>query len=298
MTNGCRVLVALGLVFFTRTARADSSSSAAADVLFQEGRALFKEGKFDAACIRFARSQEVEPAVGTLLNLGDCYKITGKTASAWTAYRDALSLAKARSDQPRAELAENEARRLEPTLARLRIEVASTVPGFILLLNGAPIDLATLAASIPVDPGEQAIEASAPGRKPWYTNIAIGAGTTTTVKVPRLRYVKPPSNPVATGLEVGGGVALAASVTFGVLAFTRWSDVKDACPDRHCPNENALRTQTSAYDSARTFAHLSTATAAVGIVALAAGVYLDVVSSKRVALGVQGPMIALRAQWP
>lgn len=298
MTNVVRVLVALVLVLFARTARADSSSSAAAEVLFREGRALFDDGKFEAACIRFARSQEIEPAVGTLLNLGDCYKRTGKTASAWMAYRDARELAHARGDERRVALAENEAHQLEPLLARLRIELAGTVPGFVLLLNGEPIDTSNLAAPIAVDPGELSLEASAPGRKSWYTSLTIAAGATRTIHVPKLRYIRPPSNPVATGLEIGGGVALAASVTFGILAWSRLSDVEDACPSLHCPNAQTFREQASSYKNARTFAHVSTATAVVGLVSIAAGLYLDVVASKRVALGIEGSTIALRARWP
>ncbi len=298
MTKVGRIFVALALVLFARAARADTSSSAAAEVLFREGRVLFDEGKFAAACIRFARSQEIEPAVGTLLNLGDCYKRTGKTASAWTAYHQARELASARADDRRVALAENEARQLEPLLARLRIELTSSYPGFVLLLNGEPVDPSSLASPIAVDPGEVSLEASAPGRKSWYTNIEVPAGITKTIKVPKLKYVRPPSNPVATGLEIGGGVALAASVTFGVLAWARLSDVEDSCPNLHCPNEQTFRQQSADYKNARTFAHVSTATAVVGLASLAAGLYLDVVASKRVALGIEGSTIALRAQWP
>lgn len=302
MTKGRRIFVALGvalgLASFTGTARADTSSSAAAEVLFREGRALFEDGKFAAACIRFARSQEIDPAVGTLLNLGDCYKRTGKTKSAWMAYREALDMASARSDEQRAALAADEARQLEPYLARLRVEITDVLPGFVLQINGEPLEQSKFSSPIAMDPGELSVEASAPGRKSWYTTVEVAAGATKTIKVPKLEYVRPPTNPVATGLEIGGGVALAASVTFGILAWSRLSDVKDACPSLHCPNNQTFREQADAYRGARTFAHISTATAVVGLAAIATGVYLDVVASKRVALGIDGSTIALRARWP
>jgi hypothetical protein len=293
-TARCAAGAALGLFFLTGTARADTTSRAAAEVLFHEGRTLYNDGKYGEACNRFARSEQLDPAVGTLLNLGDCYKHLGKTASAWLAYREAISLANARGDERRTTATE-EAEKLETNLARVRIDFAGSIPGVTILLNGEAVDPSNFASPIPVDPGTENLEASAPGRKPWTTSVNVAAGATKAITVPVLESIHHPTASVATGLEVGGGVALAAAVTFGTIAFLRWSSVSDACPDLHCPNKKTLANQTSAADSAHLFGNLSTAAAIVGIAALGTGLYLDFVVGKRASVNVEASKIAFRA---
>lgn len=293
-----RTVTAIGFAcLMATTARADTAQKAAAEVMFQDARRLFSEGQYAEACNRFARSQQLDPAVGTLLNLGDCYKRMGKTASAWLAYRDAITLARTRADERRA-AAEEEVRALEPDLPRVRIEFAGMVPGVSVILNGEPVDPSNFSQPIPVDPGDVTVEASAPAMRPWRLSVAIAAGNSKTVTVPVLEPINPPRHPWATPLEVGGGVALAAGIVFGGIALSRWSSITDACPDKKCPNQKTLTMQQDEANGAKTFAHISTATAAVGIIALGVGLYLDFSPSKRVAVGLDGTNVALRARFP
>src|SRR5687767_15052938 len=73
-------LIALGCVLGAPSALA--SDTVAADAAFQEGRALMASGDLAAACARFEDSRRHEPAVGTELNLGECYERLGRLASA------------------------------------------------------------------------------------------------------------------------------------------------------------------------------------------------------------------------
>lgn len=292
-----RAALVLGLVLFAGTAHADSKSAAAADLLFQQGRELFSQEKYAEASDRFLRSNQLDPAVGTLLNLGDCYKRLGKSASAVAAYRDAGTLAKSRADDKRLAVAEDEVRQLEPKLARLRIVIGAATQGATLLLNGEPVDPSKFASPTPVDPGEETLEASAPGRKSWFVTVQAEAGTIKTITVPALES-RSPGNPLATGLEIGGGIALGAALTFGAIAMFKWSSVEDACPEQRCPTRRALNEQSGAANTAQILAHASTVTAIVGAAALGLGLYLDLGTSKRVAVGVDGPTVALRARWP
>ena len=59
------------------------SNKAAAEALFSEGRSLASAGKCDEAIPKFQASQKLDPGIGTLLNLADCYEKVGRTASAW-----------------------------------------------------------------------------------------------------------------------------------------------------------------------------------------------------------------------
>ena len=72
-------------------ARAEPSE---ADALFSQGRELLEKGRFLEACEKLRRSEELAPAVGTLLNLGFCYEQTAKLRSAMEAYSEAEILAR------------------------------------------------------------------------------------------------------------------------------------------------------------------------------------------------------------
>ena len=63
-------------------ASAQGHDPVAAEAAFAEARALMQKGRFDEACPKLEASLSLDPALGTLLNLGDCYEKVGKTASA------------------------------------------------------------------------------------------------------------------------------------------------------------------------------------------------------------------------
>ena len=70
-------LVAAGLTI-TVPAFAEGRDPAAADALFRSAREAFARGDYATACPRFAESQRLAPAVGTLLNLSACEEKLGK----------------------------------------------------------------------------------------------------------------------------------------------------------------------------------------------------------------------------
>lgn len=83
---------ALALLLQSGFALADGRDPAAADALFRDARALMKKRDFVAACPKLAESQRLDPAAGTLINLGECREKVGQLADALQAYRDALDL--------------------------------------------------------------------------------------------------------------------------------------------------------------------------------------------------------------
>lgn len=54
-----------------------------ATALFDEGQALKKEGRVADACEKFEESYELDPAIGTELNVADCREREGKVDEAW-----------------------------------------------------------------------------------------------------------------------------------------------------------------------------------------------------------------------
>ena len=66
----------------------------AAEKLFQDGRTALAAGKLDEACDAFHGSENLEPRVGTLLNVADCEERRGRIATAWIEFNDAVNFAR------------------------------------------------------------------------------------------------------------------------------------------------------------------------------------------------------------
>jgi hypothetical protein len=64
------ILTFLWMTSAVTLAQADAGSSAAAEALFSEGKALANAKNFVAACPKFEASQKLDPGAGTLLHLG------------------------------------------------------------------------------------------------------------------------------------------------------------------------------------------------------------------------------------
>jgi hypothetical protein len=198
------VLVAMSAVM--PTAHADPG----AEQLFRDGRDLLERGKVADACDRFARSQELEARYGTLLNLGDCLEQLGRTASAWEAFMAAKAFAATSGDPKKLKAAKikeakTRAARLEPALAYLTIVVPAEVEvqGLALVRNGVAIGKAAWNVAVPVDPGDQAIVASAPGYESWADTRAVGARERATISIPPLTALPPPATDPPEGEPAG-----------------------------------------------------------------------------------------------
>jgi len=162
---------------------------AAAEALFDSGLKLMKQGDFVQGCPKLEESQQMDPAVGTLLYLAECYERMGRTASAWATFREAASLARSAGQDTRARTGQERAERLEPLLSKLTIEVAeenAAIPGFEVTRGGDAVPQAVWGSSLPMDPGEVTIEARAPGYERWSTVVRVGDGAKQSVTVPAL----------------------------------------------------------------------------------------------------------------
>lgn len=185
-------LVLVGALATSRLsfAQADVSTKAAAEGLFDQGRELMRSGDFASACGYFERSQQIDPAVGTLLYLGECYEKSGRTASAWATFREAASSARAVGQFDRAKLGDERADRLTPKLSRLSIDVNETtrgLPGLAIRREGQTVPAAAWNVAVPLDPGEYRIDVSAPGYQDYSAKVQVAPGATTTrVTVPAL----------------------------------------------------------------------------------------------------------------
>jgi len=224
----------------SRPVRDAHERKAAAQALFDEARSLMVARRHAEACPKFAESQALDPAVGTLLNLADCLEKLGRTASAWAEFRAAVAAARAKGQTDRAEVARRRATALERVLVRLVIvppnESSETVE---IRKNGAVVGRASWGVPIPVDPGRYLIEASVSGTRSFRTEVDVPNKPGTQVKA-----IVPPlwdaawSRQLAVGqVQRGFGIAVGALgvvsvVTGGVLgaqAIRRNSDSATHC---------------------------------------------------------------------
>ena len=171
-TQACTAALAgMALLLHASTASAAPSESdrAAAQALFEQARQLVDDGKYEAACPKFAESQRLDPAPGTQFNLADCYEKTGRLASAWSLFLEVAVSSKAAGRPEHEALARKRAAALKPKLPRLTIEVPaeSRVPELSVGRCSVSVGEAQWGAAMPVDSGRCLITAKAPGHKPW-----------------------------------------------------------------------------------------------------------------------------------
>jgi hypothetical protein len=180
----------VAILLYSASAAADSSSDAAkrAVALFEEGRALAAQGKDAEACDRFLQSFELEPALGTELNLADCLQRQGYLRRAWGYYDHVARVAKREGDVLRAKFARERAEAIVPQLATVVINLAD--PEVAVTVNERDIAGEGVTRRELVDPGEIEVAASAPGRKKFSTKLTVIKGKTAEVSVPALAATK------------------------------------------------------------------------------------------------------------
>jgi hypothetical protein len=180
-------------------AQAGAAEKTTAEALFDEGVKLMKSGSFQEACLKLETSQRVDPAVGTLLYLGECYENLGRPASAWATFREAQSAAESSGQTKRAQTAKQRVERVEKDLAYLIIEVADAtkaLPGLRITRGGVDAGTSIIGAPVPVDPGEVKIEVSAPGHQNYVVTVGVQPRSRQSLQVPALA-VKEEPKPVA-----------------------------------------------------------------------------------------------------
>ena len=149
-----------------------ADDKAAAEALFDEARRLMADKRYGDACPKLEASQRLDPGVGTMLNLADCYEKNGQTASAWAQFRETISAARKAGSLEREEIARSRARELEPKLSYLTI-VTWQGQEVLVQRDGTTIDAAVLGTPIPVDPGKHEVVASAEGKRSWTTTVEV-----------------------------------------------------------------------------------------------------------------------------
>lgn len=261
-------LASAGVLLASVAARAQSAE---AESLFEDGMKLIAQGKLAEACAAFEASNRVEARAGTLIQVGKCRESNHQLASAWSAYKDALTRVK---DPKKRVFATEKIAELEPKLSYLTLRVATRIEGLQVTRNGQPIDPGEWDRAVATDGGHYAIAAHAAHHRDWQLEVDVpeSAGTIV-VDIPKLDdealAIAPASQPVAvvaapavretsappsawTGKRkaaaVAAGVALIGATggaVLGVLSNHAQDDANRLCPQKLCANSGDATTATT-----------------------------------------------------
>lgn len=272
------VACAAWLILPARAVAQTETRAAVAEALYRQARDLMAAGKYDEACPKFAESQRLDPATGTLLNLAACHEKQGKLATAWLEYSDAQMAARRDAREDRVEYARARAQELEPRLSRLTLALAPGAddPALDIELDGASVGRAAVGAATPVDPGRHTVRVSAPRKKPWSGSVEIAAAEQQSLVIPPLeaapaevatpaKAATPAGQPVAdatapdtlaprpipSSVYLAGGLTLAVAVGAGVSGLSYLHKRQDYEDRKYDSDAEARR------DSAQRYGYLN-----------------------------------------
>lgn len=285
---------------------------ALATELFNAGRDLLKERKYEEACPKLDESARLDPQVGTFARLAECREKLGELSEARRSWQRAQNLAKAKGDD-RLELIERELKRLDAMVPKLELRFSAPPPEQLSMRIGDLVMSDTAAGlPFPMDPGSQTLIVSAPGHVTRRVELEIPpGGGTTVVQVPvlereKVAVVAPPPRDTTqqTAAYVAGGVGatfLVAGAVLGIVTLQQKGMANDNCNDdtMTCNSEGV-----SANDTGAVIGPLSTLGFVLGAAGLATAAVLlwtdedeQVAVSMPVGVGTSGAELAVKARW-
>lgn len=230
-------LVALAIAAPCPRALAAGESEKQAQTFFLDGMKLMGKKRYAEACESFARSQELDPGMGTQYRLAECYEKLGRLASAYQHFTAVADAAKAARKLDREAVARRRAAALEPRVSKLTISIPPAVAalaGLEVRRDGVPVDRELWGTPIPVDPGDHIVTVKAPGKKPFEGKVWAEGTSKLLVSVAALEdiarpVVKPEPRSMTPAIVLGaaGGVGVIVGATFLGLRAGRASEARD-----------------------------------------------------------------------
>jgi hypothetical protein len=266
--------VSIALLGVTHTAHAQDESLA--EALYREGQKLIAQGNVHEACLKFAESERVDAATGTLLATAACHEKEGKVATAWAEYSDVIVMAQRSKEPERERYARTRAAALETQVFRVTLDLPSPPPGTEVTVDARVLGVGVFGTALPLDPGEHRFEVIAPGKSRWTKVFTVpnAAGNPHLVVtlVPMGTTTVATASPGATPWIVTGAAGLAAVITGGVLWGVAAEKGSTAVSDaRAATNGAAYANATSEHDSALRLQAAGIVVGGLGLAATALG---------------------------
>ncbi len=225
------------LVVIALSGRAAAEGNDVAKRLFAEGRVLYDQGKYIEACVLFEKSYQLDPAVGTKLNLAECAERDGKPRAAWLLWVSAADEFEQAKDQREA-FARDRADALAPKLATVVVKVAKpNTKGLVVQIAGRDVEPAAEIVDR-LDPGSIVVAANAPGRQAFATTVSVAVGGKLVVEIPALAKIggkdeePEPERPTTRGRNhwwtgaIAGGVVTVLAAGAYLYSYKQIKDVE------------------------------------------------------------------------
>ncbi len=276
---------------------------AAADALFQQGRAEAAAGHHALACARFEESFRLDPTPGTLLNLADCSEHIGRIGVALAHFSEALKRLPTGDD--RVGYVQDRIARLKKRVPRLTILAPADAT---LAITRDQVEVGPGARNLPlaVEPGRHLIVVRAPGHKENQITVDLAEGAEQHVRavpgepIPTVstsrssQTASPPhgresisdseTSPADSprghaalpwAIAGVGAAGMVVGATAGFLALDKAAEIRDRCgPARQCADEAGYIAARDASDSGKALATASTVGLSVGVASLVTAAYL------------------------
>ena len=319
------LLIATLALTAASTASAQQTQPSAADL--ESARALFKQGKdlratgnpadVRAALDKFTAAYTYAATPLTALELGRTQAALGQLVEARETLLSVARLKVQSDETDKSAAARSEAadlaEQLRPRIPGVSVKVQSAAPEgkTTLTVDGSAVTIVAGTATRKLNPGEHVLVAKAGAGPDAQKTVTLkegemqevllapsyveGPATPPVVNTPVPRGAEPPLQKGGGGTgrtlvvigAVAGGVGVAVGSVTGVLALSKASSVKDACPDKsRCTSASAQ----SDYKTGRTMGTLSTVSfivAGAGAATLLAGLLIPGSSPKTGGSGVR-----------
>ncbi len=310
------LLVLLGPCTLAGRANAESAEDIKrAQELFDEARTLMSRQQYAEACSKLEESQRLDPAPGTLLNLGHCYEASRRIAAARTMFFLTMAESRTKRDRAREQEASARAEALIHRVPRLTVVVGGNAPASLVVeLDGKEVPAVDWGRPMEIDPGRHSISARAADYKTWsQANLVVEEGVTSRVEVPLLEPLHGPAvvsndheaeSPLGrhSALVIGsasvGAIGMIVGTVFGLQSRSKHDESDEVCPSTRCDDPRAVELM----DEARAAGNVSTIAFAVGALGLGAAAvfWIDPWGAERPSSTSQAnlaPTLRLSGQW-
>jgi len=268
---------------------ADPPRATTAERNFEDGRDAATRGDYQLACNLFRQSYALDPAAGTLINLGDCEEHLGHPEAALAYYERAFASLSVTDD--RLPLVRSRIDGVERRSSRLALRIADGAPpDSQVTLDGQPVEAVRLSSSVLVSPGTHVIVVTAVGYRGSRQRVATHEGEARTIRLwpgPPLQVAAPgdiPSDEAIQARDARRATLRAAGYAIGALGVASvwvgsvtglFAIDRAAIRSSHCDARDVC--DPTGYDAARTgktVATVSTITLTAGAAAIGGGLYL------------------------
>lgn len=266
---------------------------------FKKGAAAQKKGNHEEALAAFKESYGAVASPNTHLMMARSLVELGRLEEAYVEYEQTVAEAKAAAEKDKkyeqtTEQAEKELSDVRGKIALITLEVTGAGEGDRVTVRGREIAQSEWSKPIPVMPGSVRVELVTAAGKESVQEVNAEAGGAHTVTL------APPSDaaPAAAQAEgqaeakldtsggtdlrtwayVAGGVGIAGMATFavfGVMNNSKHSDLEEQCNNGVCP-----KAAEDDADTGRTYQTIANVGLVVGVVGLATGTVLFLLSGK------------------